>query len=160
MTAATLESGLLKWAASTVLLVPGDLDKSHSRANTRAFERHPEQPKCSLMFTFAAMLFIVNIHIKKTISDIRGTVELRNASTFARVLRDARIREGITQEELAKRVGKSRSWVISVESGRQQPTIGAAIAAMRALNRYLDVKVVSEESQAKTNLLLEHLGRK
>lgn len=78
------------------------------------------------MFTFAAMLFIVDIHIKETISNIGGTVELRNASTFARVLRDARIREGITQEELAKRVGKSRSWVISVESGRQQPTIGGS----------------------------------
>ena len=35
MTAATLGSGLLKWAASAVLLVPGDLDKPHSRAILR-----------------------------------------------------------------------------------------------------------------------------
>lgn len=86
-------------------------------------------------------------------------MELKDARGFAWKLREARVHKGMTQQELADQIGMSRSWVHNVETGRKQPTLGAAIAALSALDYTLEVRKISQEERQPILDLLERLGR-
>lgn len=60
-------------------------------------------------------------------------IPIASARDFAEVMRSHRLDQGLTQEELAHRVEKSRKWVMGVEKGDIMPTLPAVIAVIRAL---------------------------
>ena len=55
----------------------------------------------------------------------------------------ARIGRGLTQEELAKRVGTKQSVISRLESGRANPSVAFLKKLAQALNFHLEVKFVS-----------------
>ena len=55
--------------------------------------------------------------------------------TIAKLVKDARIRAGLTQEQLSARTRVTQSAISRVETGREQPTL----ATLRRLTRALDV---------------------
>ena len=50
------------------------------------------------------------------------------------LLRELRVKRGLTQEDLAERVGVSRQTIISVESGRYNPSITLAYKLARTFD--------------------------
>lgn len=63
----------------------------------------------------------------------RGAIYTSEYQTFLSQLRDARRRAGLTQEELAKRLNKSQSWVTKMETGDRRVDIAQLVFICRAL---------------------------
>ena len=61
-------------------------------------------------------------------------------------MRDQRTLLGISQVELARRVGASRSWVMQMERGNPGAEVGLVFRAMHALGLTLDVRAGSPEA--------------
>ena len=74
---------------------------------------------------------------------------------FAAFLRENRLRDGVTQEELADRIGKSRKWVSGVENGTLMPTLPAVLDAAQALGFSL---LLVKDNASDSALLDELLG--
>lgn len=72
----------------------------------------------------------------------------RNAAVRNRV-RELRMERGMTQEEIAERVGVSRQTIISIESGRYNPSILLAYKLARAFDQSIEA-VFFCEGQADT----------
>ncbi|HMO10211.1 MAG TPA: helix-turn-helix transcriptional regulator [Actinotalea sp.] len=53
-------------------------------------------------------------------------------------IRDLRAEVGLTQADLAERIGVTRQTVIAIEQGRYSPTLEMAFAIARTLARPLD----------------------
>lgn len=53
---------------------------------------------------------------------------------------DARVKKGVTQEELAKRIGTKQSVISRLESGRANPSIAFLKKLAQALNSHLEIK--------------------
>lgn len=60
-------------------------------------------------------------------------MQLPTASAFPSFVRGARLRANMTQDDLAQAVRKSRRWVHDLESGKVDPSLGAAISVAGAL---------------------------
>ncbi len=60
-------------------------------------------------------------------------MQLQSVSAFASFVRSTRLRANMTQDELARAVRKSRRWVHDLESGKVDPSLGAAIDVTAAL---------------------------
>lgn len=56
-----------------------------------------------------------------------------NAATVGALVRDARTAAGLTQTELANRIGASRFWVAEFERGKPGAELGLALKALHAL---------------------------
>jgi HTH-type transcriptional regulator/antitoxin HipB len=67
-------------------------------------------------------------------------MKIRTGSELGLVLRERRRELGLTQAELAGRIGVSRQWVGKVEKGLQRADLGLALRAIRALDLVLDVR--------------------
>ena len=62
------------------------------------------------------------------------------------LVRQKRQDQGLTQAELAERIGTTRQWVSQFESGTLNPRVGLVLAALTALGLDIDVR-----SGARTN---------
>ena len=60
-------------------------------------------------------------------------------------VRELRTQQGLTQEEIAERVGVSRQTIISIESGRYNPSILLAHKLARAFGQSIEDLFFSEE---------------
>ncbi len=69
--------------------------------------------------------------VSEGIAPIR--VPLRTAVEFGEFIRAARKRAGITQADLAYRLGVSRKWVSEVERGKPTVEFGMVLTALRFL---------------------------
>ena len=67
-------------------------------------------------------------------------MKIRTASDLGLLLRERRRELGLTQAELAERIGASRQWVIRVEQGNQRSDVGLVLKAIAALRLTLDVR--------------------
>lgn len=56
----------------------------------------------------------------------------------------ARIEKGLTQEDLAKRIGTKQSVISRLESGKRNPSIAFLQKLAQALNSYLEIKFVAK----------------
>lgn len=80
-------------------------------------------------------------------------------------MRDRRLELGLTQAELARRIGVTRFWVIQVERGSTGAEIGRVFKALAVLGLELDVRPVdapaarSSEADAWTPNLAQILER-
>ena len=59
----------------------------------------------------------------------------REAYTYcvASIIHDARKREGLTQQQLADRVGTKKSYISRIETGRVEPSAGLFLTIINAL---------------------------
>ena len=53
---------------------------------------------------------------------------------------DARIKKGVTQKELAQKIGTKQSVISRLESGRANPSIGFLKRLAQALNSHLEIR--------------------
>ena len=56
---------------------------------------------------------------------------------------DARIKKGVTQKELAQKIGTKQSVISRLESGRANPSIGFLKRLAQALNSHLEIRFTS-----------------
>jgi transcriptional regulator with XRE-family HTH domain len=63
---------------------------------------------------------------------------VRTPREIALLIRDRRIAEGVTQAELAERVGATREWVRKLEAGGPRLELGLTLRALTALDITLD----------------------
>lgn len=84
------------------------------------------------------MSSIVDIVMMSAYADI---MIVRTARDLGAAVRDARLRQGWTQAELADRVGVSRQWVISLERGKASAELGPALRTVAALGMVADLVV-------------------
>jgi HTH-type transcriptional regulator / antitoxin HipB len=68
-----------------------------------------------------------------TMSAYADIVIVRTARDLGAAVRDARLRHGWTQAELADRINVSRQWVISLEQGKASAELGTALRAVAIL---------------------------
>jgi len=66
-------------------------------------------------------------------------------------MRDQRLRLRISQAELARSIGASRSWVIQIERGNAGAEIGLVLRALQALRLTMDVGDTEEAGQQADN---------
>ncbi len=64
----------------------------------------------------------------------------RTARDLGSVIKDARLRRGWTQADLADRIGVSRQWVIAFERGKPTSELGTALSALTALDLVADIE--------------------
>ena len=76
------------------------------------------------------MSSIVDIRLMSAYADI---MIVRTARDLGAAVRDARLRQGWTQAELADRIDVSRQWVISLEQGKASAELGPALRAVAML---------------------------
>ncbi len=53
---------------------------------------------------------------------------------------DARVKRGVTQEELAQRIGTKQSVISRLESGRANPSVAFLKKLAQALNSHLEIR--------------------
>jgi transcriptional regulator with XRE-family HTH domain len=95
--------------------------------------------------------------------------------TAAQVIREARLRAGLTQAELAARIGRERAQVARWETGVQEPSFGNLRSVVEACGFAFRVEIaereetpdldaelivsVSQAPQQRVQALLERLGQ-
>lgn len=65
---------------------------------------------------------------------------IRTAHEVGLLIRDRRRTLGLTQAELAERIGASREWVRLLESGKPRLELGLTLRALTALGVLLDAQ--------------------
>jgi transcriptional regulator with XRE-family HTH domain len=96
--------------------------------------------------------------------------------TAAQIIREARLKAGLTQAELAERLGRERAQVARWEIGGQEPSFANLRAAVEACGFALRVEVAEREAtpaldaelersvpqapQQRVQAMLEELGRR
>jgi transcriptional regulator with XRE-family HTH domain len=94
----------------------------------------------------------------------------------AQIIREARLKAGLTQNELAARLGRERAQVARWETGGQEPSFANLVAAVEACGFTLEVAITERAStpeldaelqtsvpqapQQRVQALLEKLDRK
>lgn len=66
-------------------------------------------------------------------------MNVRTPSDLGMLIRERRKKLGLDQQELAKKVGVSRLWVIEIEKGKPRAEIGLVMRTLLALDLQLDV---------------------
>lgn len=70
---------------------------------------------------------------------------IRTPKDLGHLIRDNRTRNGMTQAELASRVGVSRKWIIDLERGKPTAVLSLAFRTLRVLGLEVDAKSQSEK---------------
>ena len=73
----------------------------------------------------------------------------------AQIIREARLKAGLTQIELASRLGRERAQVARWEIGGQEPSFANLTAAVKACGYVLDVAIVEREPTPELDAALE-----
>ena len=92
---------------------------------------------------------------------------LRRPHDLAQLLREARLRAGLSQQDLAEKVGASRQWISLVENGKTTVEFDLVVGVLQALGYRLFVEPpnktpTSEEADPPRTPLTRHgepLGR-
>lgn len=86
---------------------------------------------------------------------MKVTMQIPIPREFAAFVRRNRVSRGLTQEQLADMVHKSRRWVHDLEAGKVDPSLGATIATAEALGFTLSLD--RSEGSAVLDALFEDL---
>jgi HTH-type transcriptional regulator/antitoxin HipB len=80
--------------------------------------------------------------ILSSIGDIRGedAMRLRTAADFGAVIRNRRLRAGLNQAALARKVGVGRQWIVEVEKGKAGAPLALILRTLKALNIGLETQ--------------------
>ena len=69
---------------------------------------------------------------------------VRTAGDIGRLIRDARMRAGMSQKALASRFGTTQSWISEVENGKETAEIGMVLRVLAFLKLDLDMSAASD----------------
>jgi HTH-type transcriptional regulator/antitoxin HipB len=69
-------------------------------------------------------------------------VRIVSIADLADVVRSRRIELGISQEEIARRIGVSRRWVWQIEAGKATAELGLVLRLIQALDLAVDLRPV------------------
>ncbi len=72
--------------------------------------------------------------------------------TGGRLIREARLRGGLTQQELADLMGTSQPVIARWESGRRSPTVDTLLRAVRACGLDLSMSIVTPDLEHERHL--------
>jgi transcriptional regulator with XRE-family HTH domain len=75
--------------------------------------------------------------------------------TAAQIIREARLKAGLTQTELAARLGRERAQVARWETGRQEPSFANLSAAVEACGFALEVAIAERAPTPELDAELE-----
>ncbi len=75
--------------------------------------------------------------------------------TAAQIIREARLKAGLTQTELAERLGRERAQVARWEIGRQDPNFANLSAVVEACGFALQVEIAEREATPALDAELE-----
>ena len=64
---------------------------------------------------------------------------VRAAADVGRLIREARVRNGLSQATLAHRFGTTQSWISEVENGKETAEIGKVLHVLASLGLELDL---------------------
>jgi transcriptional regulator with XRE-family HTH domain len=78
-------------------------------------------------------------------------------NAIAAIVKEARREAGLTQQQLAVRLGVSQAAVAQLESSRANPTIASLERALRAAGCRVELRLVRTEPQIDATLLREAL---
>jgi transcriptional regulator with XRE-family HTH domain len=73
----------------------------------------------------------------------------------AEVIREARLKAGLTQTELASRLGRERAQIARWETGGQEPSFANLTAAVEACGYELEVAVIERPATPELDAELE-----
>ncbi len=73
---------------------------------------------------------------------------IRTPRDLGLIIRDRRHTKGLGQEELARRIGVRRQWVINIEKGKPTAEVGLILKALVTLGLALDVSEGQARSKA------------
>ncbi|MGB6876489.1 MAG: helix-turn-helix domain-containing protein [Candidatus Acidiferrales bacterium] len=62
-----------------------------------------------------------------------ASMRLRTAVDFGAVIRDKRLRLGLSQADLARKVGVGRQWIVEVEKGKSGAPLALILRTLEAL---------------------------
>lgn len=94
-----------------------------------------------------------NILFQEYLAEQKKSPEFREAWAkyeLAHQIVRLRIARGLTQAQLAERVGTTQSSIARLESGSREPSLSFLRRVVKALDGQLEVRVVSEEIDAET----------
>ncbi|HET7630888.1 MAG TPA: helix-turn-helix domain-containing protein [Gemmatimonadaceae bacterium] len=66
-------------------------------------------------------------------------MRIRSATELGHLAREARRSQGLTQAQLAARVGASRKWIIDLEGGKRTADLSLVLRTLNILGLDLDV---------------------
>jgi ribosome-binding protein aMBF1 (putative translation factor) len=84
--------------------------------------------------------------LKDTIKDSKVKAEydrLQPEFALIRAVLDARLKKGLTQEDLAQKIGTKQSVISRLESGRANPSFSFLKKIAHALNYHLEIRFTS-----------------
>jgi HTH-type transcriptional regulator / antitoxin HipB len=67
-------------------------------------------------------------------------MRIRSAKELGVLIKQLRRAQGLSQQDLASRIGVSRYWVLHVETGKPTVELGLVLKALNALGAELDVR--------------------
>ena len=76
---------------------------------------------------------IVNMYRMLTIINIRAVTKSINSAAVGALVRQSRLKAGLSQTDLGQRIGASRFWVAQFEKGKPSAELGLALKAMHAV---------------------------
>jgi transcriptional regulator with XRE-family HTH domain len=76
--------------------------------------------------------------VSKRVRDVRR----RASSSAGPLVAEARREAGLSQSELARRSGVSRTTVVEIESGKRDPALGTLRAVLQAAGRDIDLRLI------------------
>ncbi|GAB5542884.1 MAG: helix-turn-helix domain-containing protein [Sandaracinaceae bacterium] len=72
--------------------------------------------------------------------------QVTSAEDFGALVRERRRERGLSQQQLAAKVGVSRQWIVQVESGKPRAEVGLMLRVLNALDLVLRVEPRAEDS--------------
>jgi len=85
-------------------------------------------------------------------SYVKDALQAFRSTAMRNRVRELRLEGGLTQEEVADRVGVSRQTIISIESGRYNPSILLAFKLARLFSESVeDLFLLAEQSDLEEN---------
>ena len=79
-------------------------------------------------------------------------MRVRNAAEFGQLVRSERLRQALTQAQLAARHGATQRWISLVEGGKDATQLGPALRLLRTLGMSLEARPLAR-SPTKTSTL-------
>ena len=74
------------------------------------------------------------------LNDIGANMQIRTPLDLGLTIRDRRRKLKLSQNELARKVGVGRQWVVAIERGKSRAELGLALRALAALDLPLTIK--------------------
>ena len=95
-------------------------------------------------------------------------MRLRTPADFGAVIRDRRLRAGLNQAALARKVGVGRQWIVEVEKGKPGAPLALILRTLKTLNIALEAegdgrntkRIVRKGKGVNLDSILDNLRRK